>query len=148
MKSKKTVIFIACIAAVLIVSVAVMALIGKKGAGDSVSAAREYLEASMRYDTKGMANTASDKVRQQLYNTGEIPTVKELVKALNKSYAGVPTGYEGKKITFTVVDEYVSGNTGYVKLNVYVDGEKRFTRECATVKVGGRWYYDGEPEDK
>jgi len=79
-KSKKTVIFIACIAAVLIVSVAVMALIGKKGAGDSVSAAREYLEASMRYDTKGMANTASDKVRQQLYNTGEIPTVKELIK--------------------------------------------------------------------
>ena len=148
MKSKKTVIITTCIAAVLVISVAVMAFIGKKGAGDSVSAAREYLEASMRYDAKGMAYTASDTVRQQLYNTGEIPTVKELIKALNKSYADVPSGYEGKKITFTVVDRYESGDTGYVKLNVYVDGEKLFTRECATIKVGGRWYYDGEPEVK
>ncbi len=146
MKNKKTIILVACISAILVASVAVMAFIGNKGAGDSVSAAKEYLEASMRYDAKGMANTASDKVRQQLYNTGEIPTVKELINALNKSYAGVPTGYEGKKITFTVVDEHVSGDTGYVKLNIYVDGEKRFTRECATIKVGGRWYYNGEPE--
>ena len=146
MKNKKTIILIACITAVLLLSFGIMAFIGNNGAGDSVSAARNYLEASMRYDSRGMANNASDKVKQQLYNTGEIPTVRELVKALNKSYDGVPTGYEGKKITFTVVDEYVNGDTGYVKLNVYVDGEKRFTRECATVKVGGRWYYDGEPE--
>lgn len=148
MKNKKTIILVSCISAILVVSVAVMAFIGNNGAGDSVSAAREYLEASMRYDTKRMANTASDKVRQQLYNTGEIPTVRELIKALNKSYAGVPSGYEGRKISFTVVDEYVSGDTGYVKLNVYVDGVKMYTRECATVRIGGRWYYDGEPEVK
>ncbi len=146
MKNKKTIITAACITAVIAVVIGIMAFIGNNGAGDSVSAARNYLEASMRYDSRGMANNASDKVKQQLYNTGEIPTVKELINALNKSYEGVPTGYEGKKITFTVVDEYVNGDTGYVKLNVYVDGEKRFTRECATVKVGGRWYYDGEPE--
>lgn len=146
MKNKKLYILVACIAAVLAVSMTVMAVIGKNGAGDSVSAATKYIEASMRYDASGMASVASDKVKQILYNTGEIPTVKQLTDALNKSYYGVPSGYEGSKITFTVAEERINGENGYVKLNVYVDGEKRFTRECATVKVGGRWYYDGEPE--
>lgn len=147
MKNKKTIIFIAVTAAVLVIAIGTMALISGNGAGSSVAAAKQYIEASMLYDARGMASVASDEVRQTLYNTGEIPTKQELINALNKSYDGVPTGYEGKKITFTVVDEYVNGDTGYVKLNVYVDGQKAFTRSCATLKAGGRWYYNGETEE-
>lgn len=146
MKTKKTVIIIAVTVAVLICAIGIMALIGRNGAGSSVNAATQYIEASMRYDARGMASVASEEVRQTLYNTGEIPTKQQLIDALNKSYSGVPTGYEGKNITFTVVDSYENGNVGYVKLNVYVDGQKSFTRSCATLKVGGRWYYNGEPE--
>ena len=147
MKNKKNIIIVCVIAAVIAVGIGIMAFVGRNGAGSSVAAATKYLEASMRYDARGMATVASDNQRQILYNTGEIPTVSELEKALKKSYDGVPTGYEGKKITFTVVDEYENGDTGYVKLNVYVNGEKKFTRSCATVKVDGRWYYDGQPEE-
>lgn len=147
MKSKKNVIIVCITAAVLAAAVGIMAFISQKGAGSSVAAATKYLESSMRYDARGMATVASDGQRQILYNTGEIPTVNELVKALKKSYDGVASGYEGKKITFTIVDEHTTGDTGYVKLNVYVDGEKKFTRECATIKINGRWYYDGEPKE-
>lgn len=147
MKNKKNIIIISVIAAVLVVGIAAMALISRNGAGSSVAAATKYLEASMRYDARGMATIASEEQRQILYNTGEIPTVNQLIKALKKSYDGVPTGYEGKNITFTVVEESTEGDTGYVKLNVYVDGVKKFTRSCATVKVAGRWYYDGQPEE-
>lgn len=147
MKNKKNLIIICVVAVILVAGITTMAVIGRNGAGTSVAAATKYLEASMRYDARGMATVASDKQRQILYNTGEIPTVNQLEKALKISYDGVPTGYEGKKITFTVVDEYEDGNVGYVKLNVYVDGVKKFTRACATVKVDGRWYYNGQPEE-
>lgn len=143
MKNKKTVIILSVFVLIIVLSMGTMAVVGRKGAGSSVAAAQKYIESSMRYDSRGMAYVASDSVRQQLYNTGEIPTPRELIKALNKSYDGVPTGYEGKNITFTVADEKIIGDRGYVSLHVYVDGVKHITHNCVTVKIGGRWYYDG-----
>ncbi|MGM9657762.1 MAG: hypothetical protein ACI3W9_02085 [Eubacteriales bacterium] len=144
MKRKKAVIIGICAGAAVIVLFTAMMIIGSSGAGSSVSAAREYIEASMLYDARGMVKVASDAQKTELYRTGELPSDRELIRWLNESYSKVTSSYAGMMITFTVSEAYDDGKNGTVVLNIYADGKKVLTRSCATVKVGLRWYYDGE----
>ncbi len=148
MKKKRNIIIASTTVLIVVVAVTVMALIGSNGAGSSVAAARGYIEASMKYDADKMASLASENQRKELYRSGEIPTVRQLAKMLKKSYEETETPYKDKSITFTVLEKRENGNTGYVKLKVYVDGKENNIIECATVKVNDRWYYNGAPEEE